>query len=146
MSSIPEPLPLDLPESDYLFAQSSRIPLAGKGLFTAIPIHRGEVVAVFKGERLSATEAKQRAERGENGYFVTLLDGSTLDSMHTECFAKYANDVEGPGNSRLRNNAVITLDDEDRPCVMATKTIKAGGEVFVGYGKAYWKKRTFEGG
>lgn len=141
MSSIPEPLSLDLPESDYLFTQFSRIPLAGKGLFTAIPLHRGEVIAVFEGEHLSASEAEHRARLGNDSYFVTLLDGSTMDSMHTECFAKYANDVEGPGNSRLRNNAVITLSDEDEPCLVATRTIKAGAEVFASYGKAYWAAR-----
>jgi hypothetical protein len=69
------------------------------------------------------------------------MDGSTLDSMHSDCFAMYANDVEGPGNTRLRNNAVITLDEDDRPCVMATRNIRAGGEVYVDYGKAYWAKR-----
>ncbi len=138
---LPQPQAIDAPEADYLYVQASGIAAAGKGLFTAIPIHAGEVIAVFRGERLSATEAKRRADGGADDYFITLLDGSTLDSMHSDCFAKYANDVEGPGNSRLRNNAVITLDDEERPCVMATRTIKAGGEVFVGYGKAYWKKR-----
>lgn len=138
---LPQPTPIDAPEADYLYVQASGIAGAGMGLFTAIPIHRGEVIAVFAGERLSAAEAEHRAKRGEDSYFVTLLDGSTLDSKHTECFAKYANDVEGPGNSRLRNNAIITLDDEDRPCVMATRTIKAGSEVFVGYGKGYWRKR-----
>lgn len=139
--TLPQPQTIDAPEADYLYVQASGIAGAGMGLFTAIPIHRGEVVAVFEGERLSAAKAKRLAERGEDGYFVTLLDGSTLDSMHTECFAKYANDVEGPGNSQRRNNAVITLDDEERPCVMAIRTIEAGGEVFVGYGKGYWKKR-----
>lgn len=141
---IPQPTPIDAPEADYLYVQASGIADAGMGLYTAIPIHRGEVIAVFAGERLSATEASRRAERGKDSYFVTLLDGSTLDSMRTECFAKYANDVEGPGNSRLRNNAVITLDDEDRPCIVAMRSIKAGEEVFVGYGKAYWKKRIDE--
>lgn len=141
MATLPEPSPIDAPEAEYLYVQPSLIQGAGRGLFTAIPIHRGEVVAVFTGERLSATEARQRAEEGHDGYFVTLLDGSTLDSRHSDCFAKYANDVEGPGNSRKRNNAVITLDDTDRPCVMATRPIPAGGEVYVDYGTAYWSKR-----
>ncbi|MBX2980120.1 MAG: SET domain-containing protein [Flavobacteriales bacterium] len=138
---IPEPTPIDAPEADYLYVQPSRIPHAGMGLFTAISLHRGDVIAVFLGEQLTDVEAERRSDAGEDAYFVTLLDGGTLDSMHTDCFAKYANDVEGPGNSRLRNNAVITLDEEDRPCIVATRSIKAGGEVFVGYGKAYWKKR-----
>lgn len=138
---LPEPEPLGLPEADYLFVEPSRIPAAGMGLFTTIPLQRGDVIAVFKGERLSATEAKRRADAGADAFFVTLLDGSTLDSMHTECFAKYANDVEGPGNSRLRNNAVITLDDDDRPCIVATRAIKAGGEIYASYGKAYWARR-----
>jgi hypothetical protein len=141
MRSLPQPTPIDATEADYLYVQASGIADAGMGLYTAIPIHRSEVIAVFEGERLSATEAIRRAKRGEDSYFVTLLDGSTLDSMRTECFAKYANDVEGPGNSRLRNNAVITLDDKDRPCIMALRTIRAAGEVYVSYGKAYWAKR-----
>jgi hypothetical protein len=33
------------------------------------------------------------------------------------------------------------LDEDDRPCVMATRNIRAGGEVYVDYGKAYWAKR-----
>ncbi len=141
MSSIPAPEPIDAEEADYLFVQNSGIPLAGAGLFTAIPIHRGEIIAVFQGEVLSQTEAKKRASAGQDAYFVSLLDGSTMDSMNTECFAKYANDVEGPGTSRLRNNAVITLSDEDEPCLVATRTVKAGTEVFVSYGKAYWAAR-----
>jgi hypothetical protein len=139
--TLPQPQTIDAHEADYLYVKASGIADAGMGLFTAIPIHRGEVVAVFRGERLTATEAARLAALGDDTYFVTLLDGSTLDSMHSDCFAKYANDIEGPGNTRSRNNAVITLNDDEQPCVMAMRTIKAGGEVFVGYGKAYWKKR-----
>lgn len=141
MQSLPAPEIIDAPEAEYLYVQASGIAAAGMGLYTVITIHRGEVIAVFRGELLSAAEAKKRAARSANDYFVTLLDGSTLDSMNSECFAKYANDVEGPGNSRRRNNAVITLDDDEQPCLMALRTIKAGGEVFVSYGKAYWSAR-----
>ena len=141
MPALPQPQAIDAPEADYLYVQPSLIAGAGMGLFTAIPIHRGEVVAIFTGEQLSSAEARLRAARGDDAYFVTLMDGSTLDSMHSDCFAKYANDVEGPGNTRLRNNAVITLDEDDHPCVMATRNIRAGGEVYVDYGKAYWAKR-----
>lgn len=140
--TLPQPEIIHAPEADYLYVQASAISGAGKGLYTAIPIHRGEVIARYHGERLMATEAKERAARGADDYFVMLMNGSTLDGMHAECFAKYANDVEGPGTSQLRNNAVITLDDKGHPCVIATRTIKAGGEVYVGYGKEYWEKRS----
>lgn len=141
MPTLPQAQAIDAPEVDYLYVRTSHIAGAGLGLFTVIPIHRGEVVAVYRGERFFDAEARLRASRGADAYFVTLVDGSTLDSMHSDCFAKYANDVEGPANSHLRNNAVITLDDSGRPCVMATRRIHAGGEVYVGYGKAYWAKR-----
>ena len=141
MPALPQPQAIDAPEADYLYVQPSRIAGAGLGLFTVIPIHRGEVVAVFTGKPLSSAEARLLAARGEDAYFVTLMDGSTLDSRHRDCFAKYANDVEGPGNTRLQNNAVITLDEDDRPSVMAMRRIPAGGEVYVDYGKAYWAKR-----
>lgn len=141
MHTLPQAQAIEAPEADYLYVDTSRIAGAGLGLFTAIPIHRGEVVAVYTGERFSRKEARLRAIRGEDSYFVTLMGGDTLDSMHSDCFAKYANDVEGPATSLLRNNSVITLDDSGRPCVMATRRIPAGGEVYVAYGKPYWAQR-----
>jgi uncharacterized protein len=141
MPTLPQAQAIDAPEVDYLYVRTSHIVGAGLGLFTVIPIHRGEVVAVYRGERFFDAEARLRASRGADAYFVTLVDGNTLDSMHSDCFARYANDVEGPATSPLRNNAVITMDDSGRPCVMAMRRIPAGGEVYVDYGKAYWTKR-----
>nr|WP_272023308.1 SET domain-containing protein-lysine N-methyltransferase [Olleya namhaensis] len=63
-----------------------------------------------------------------------------MDSMHTDCFAKYANDTKGSSNSVFKNNAKITLDDDGNVCIIATKHIKSGSEIFCGYGKRYWKK------
>lgn len=69
-----------------------------------------------------------------------MLDGSIMDSMHTNCFAKYANDAKGPGENTFKNNAKITLDENTNICIMATRKIKVGEEVFCSYGKIYWKK------
>ncbi len=129
--------PIEAPESDYLYTQVSQIPNAGMGLYTAIAIHKDEIIAVFEGEILSHIEAEKRAKAGENGYFINLLNGTIMDSKHVDCFAKYANDAH---NSQLfKNNAVITLDDSKRICLVATKKIKAGEEIFCRYGKAYWE-------
>lgn len=127
-------------EDDYLYVKTSQLANAGQGLFTAIPIYKDEVVAKFEGEILSAAEAKKRAERGVDKYFVNLLNGSIMDSMQTKCFAKYANDVKGAEQSLFKNNTKIALDDNDDVCLIAIKKIKLGEEIFCNYGKSYWAK------
>lgn len=127
-------------EKDYLFIKRSQIKGAGKGLFTAIEIYRDEVIAYFDGEIIDDDEAFRRAEKGKDKYFVILPEGKVMDSMPVDCFAKYANDAAAYPNGTFRNNAMITLDDNDRPCLTATRKIKAGEEIFCGYGKKYWKK------
>jgi hypothetical protein len=134
---------IDAKEKDYLYLAVSQIAHAGQGLFTSIPIYKDEVISIFKGETLTSTEAALRAKRKEDGYFINCLDGSILDSMHTPCFAKYANDpaATGPGmaKSLFKSNADISIDDDDNICLIATRNIKAGEEVFCNYGKKYWK-------
>lgn len=129
---------IDAKESDYLFLKKSRIIGAGNGLFTSIHIFENEVISLFKGEILSNSEAKSRASKNQDGYFINMLNGSIMDSMHIKCFAKYANDIEGNGNIKSKNNSKITLDENDNVCLVATRNIKIGEEIFCGYGKKYW--------
>ena len=130
-------------ESDYLFVAPSQLPHAGNGLFTAIAIYKDEVISRFEGELLTTRQAQLRANKGHDKYFISLLNGTTMDSMHTPCFAKYANDAEGFSKSSrpgvIKNCAKITLDEEDKVCIVATRNIKASEEIFCAYGKAYWK-------
>jgi len=127
-------------ESDYLFVGPSQLPNSGNGLFTAIAIYKDEVISVFKGERLTALQAKLRANKGKDKYFISMPDGTMMDSMYTACFAKYANDAEGFSKSKYKNSAKIALDEDDNVCIIATRNIKVSEEIFCGYGKAYWKK------
>ncbi len=131
---------IEAPESDYLYKSQSQIPNSGNGLFTVIDIYKDETIAIFKGEILTDLEAKLRAEAGNDGYFINLLDGSIMDSANVECFAKYANDAEGLVPSKFKNNARITLDLNDNVCIEALRNIKANEELFCSYGKSYWKK------
>ncbi|WP_299099630.1 SET domain-containing protein [uncultured Winogradskyella sp.] len=131
---------IEAAESDYLYTETSQIENAGKGLFTAIDIFEDEIIALFQGDIINNQEAEKRAQRNEDRYFINLLDGSIMDSMHTDCFAKYANDAEGLIESSFKNNAIITLDDNDNVCIKAIKNIDAGEEIFCSYGKPYWKK------
>lgn len=131
---------IDAPESDYLYTGASQIPDSGAGLFTAIDLFQDETIAVFQGEILSDNEARERAEEGKDHYFVNLLDGSIMDSMPVACFAKYANDAEGTTGSRFKNNARITLDENENVCIQAMRDIDANEELFCSYGKKYWQK------
>ena len=131
---------IDALESDYLYKSQSQIPNSGNGLFTAIDLFKDETISIFKGEILTDQEAKKRAEEGKDGYFISLLDGSIMDSMSVPCFAKYANDAQGFSRSSFKNNAKITLDDNDNVCIEAIRDIDAGEEIFCGYGKRYWAK------
>jgi uncharacterized protein len=134
------PYCIDAPEADYLFIQHSQLTQAGKGLHTAIHIFPDEIISVFKGELLSRLEAKHRAEKGNDKYFISLVNGSTLDSMHVNCFAKYANDAVGFKNSKFKNNAKIAYNEKKQVCLIAICNIKSGAEIFCSYGKSYWKK------
>ena len=131
---------IEAPESDYLYIQDSQITNAGKGLFTAIDIYPNEIISIFKGEILTENEAKKRVSEGNDRYFINMLDGSILDSMNVDCFAKYANDAEAFSKLEFKNNSKITLDDDDNVCIVATKKIKSQQEIFCSYGVKYWKK------
>ena len=123
-----------------LYIQDSQIPNAGKGLFTVIDIYPNEIISLFKGEILTDNEAQKRVSEENDRYFINMLDGSILDSMNVDCFAKYANDAEAFSKLEFKNNSKITLDDDDNVCIVATKKIKSQQEIFCSYGVKYWKK------
>jgi uncharacterized protein len=127
-------------EADYLYTQSSQIPHSGLGLFTAIPIYKEEIIAVFKGKIISQAQAKTIALQGNDRYFINLLNGKILDSMPVDCFAKYANDASGFLKSGFKNNAKIALDDNQNVCLVALQKIKQWDEIFCSYGKRYWER------
>ncbi len=131
---------IDATESDYLYVETSQIPNSGKGLFTAIDIYKDEMIAVFTGELLNDVQSAERAENRIDRYFIMMLDGSTLDSMNSDCFAKYANDASVNSKTTFKNNAKIAFDDNGQVGLIALRRINSGEEIFCGYGKAYWKK------
>jgi uncharacterized protein len=136
-----ETYPIPLKENDYLFVQESQIPQAGKGLFTSIGLQVGDVIARFKGRIITNIEADKIIAANEDDYFVSMTDGTIMDSKHVKCFAKYANDVKGSANSPFKNNAFIGLNLKKQVCLIANCNISNEEEIFADYGKKYWRKR-----
>jgi SET domain-containing protein len=130
---------IEAEEEEYLYIRKSRIPNAGYGLFTSIPIYKDEIISIFTGELLSEKEAKSRSGKMKNRYFINMPDRKTLDCMRVKCFAKYANDACGIVKTRYRNNSKIKIDDNGQVCLVANRNILAGEEIFCSYGKGYWK-------
>lgn len=131
---------ISLLESDYLYVKQSQILNSGNGLFTAITIYKDEIIAKYRGRILSESVAKEKAKNGEDIYFISLLDGSIMDSKYSRCFAKFANDAVGFSKSEFKNNSKIAFDDDRNICLVATKNIKSENEIFCSYGKRYWTK------
>jgi hypothetical protein len=131
-------LTIDALEEDYLYTDVSQIENAGMGLYSAIKIYKNEIIAVFKGEIINDAEQLVRINKNIHSYFVVLINGKIMDSMNTVCFAKYANDANGISESLFKNNSFISLDEKDRPCIVASRTIKIGEEIFCNYGDNYW--------
>jgi SET domain-containing protein len=129
-------------ESDYLYKATSQLLDSGNGLYTAITIYKDETISIFKGEILTDLEVDQSVSHGKDQYFISMLDGTIMDSIDTPCFAKYANDVNGSLQTRFKNNAKIGLDEENNICVIAIRKIKSGEEIFCGYGARYWEKHS----
>ncbi len=133
---------IDARETDYLYVRASGIPGAGDGLFVSVKIFKNEIISYFKGEILSDAEAATRAENHQDGYFINMPNGTIMDSRNVKCFAKYANDAEGFSSGVLKNNAKISLDEFNKVCLVATRNIMTGEEIFCSYGKKYWKKHS----
>lgn len=125
-----------------LYVEKSKIPKSGKGLFTTHDIKKGEVVCEYEGEKLTWKEclARNNAQKGKGGYYFYINSKNCVDAQYTLwALARYANDAAGfsrlPG---VRNNSKYEVI-KGKPYIVATRTIKAGSEILVSYGKEYWE-------
>jgi SET domain-containing protein len=123
-----------------LYLRPSHIPNAGLGLYTDSPIAKGEDVIEYTGEILTWKECEKRDGEGKGGYFFYISSRHCIDARPDVCaMGRYANDAMGlvrvPG---LRNNCDY-INRKRRIYIVARRNIKAGEEIFVSYGKDYWK-------
>ena len=121
-----------------LYVKKSSIPDSGKGLFTKKPISKGTRIVEYKGKRSTWKEVKD--EDGKNGYIFYINRNNVIDGLpDKKALARYANDARGLVRIKgLLNNSEYVVDGL-KAYIEANKDIPAGAEIFVDYGKDYWK-------
>ncbi len=129
---------MPLPSNETLKVKKSTLPNAGKGLFVKTKFSKGTIVAEYEGRLCKWKDVEDDVD---NGYIYHINDSTVIDaaeSMHT--FGRYANDAAGFQKiDGVKNNAKY-VEKGKRVFIMATKKIYAGNEVFVSYGRLYWKQ------
>lgn len=121
-----------------LYVKKSGIPNAGLGLFTKKAIPKGTRIVEYKGRRSTWKEVKD--EDGKNGYIFYINRNNVIDALpRKSALARYANDARGlVKKTGIFNNSDYVVDGL-KAYIESKKPIAAGGEIFVDYGKDYWK-------
>ncbi len=122
-----------------LLVKKSKLPGAGKGLFTTKAISKDAKIIAYRGEIIGYNEYRKRARKEQDQYLFFLRQNLCIDAMHTPQYkARYANDAAGIIKVKsLRNNSDYIIFG-DKCFIVASRDIKAGEEIFVNYTKSYW--------
>ncbi len=122
----------------HLHLKKSKLPKAGKGLFTKTDIPKGTRITEYKGRLQPWKDVKD--EDGYNSYIFKLNSRLAINAeKYLKTFGRYANDARGSGRIKgLLNNADYIV--EGNKCYLdAIRNIKRGDEIFVEYGGNFWK-------
>lgn len=120
-----------------LIVKKSKLPKAGKGLFTKVDIPKGTRLVEYKGRIQPWREVKD--EDGINGYLMYINRNVVINGLTAmKSLARYANDAGGLVRLEgVRNNSEF-ISEGKRCYIDATRNIKAGEEIFASYGREYW--------
>ena len=123
---------------DQLVVKKSKLPGAGKGLFTKKFIPRGTKIVEYKGRISTWKEVEHN--KGDNGYiFYVKRDHVINAEPYKKALARFANDASGLSKVKGITNNSEYKEDGLRVFIVAKKDIPAGSEILVDYGKDYWK-------
>ena len=121
-----------------LFVKTSTIPNSGKGLFTRKFIPKGTKVVEYKGKISTWKDVKD--EDGKNGYIFYVTRNHVINALPTkQHLARYANDARGLKKVKGIVNSADYVTDGLKAYIETKRDIPAGAEIFVDYGKDYWK-------
>lgn len=122
-----------------LTIKKSKLPGAGKGLFTTKAIRKESKIIQYRGEIIGYKEYRKRAKKQQDHYLFYLKKNLCIDAMYTPQYkARYANDAEGFSRlKKIRNNSDYIIFG-NKCFIVASRDIKAGEEIYVNYTKSYW--------
>jgi uncharacterized protein len=122
----------------FLFVERSKLPQAGKGLFTKREISKGTRIVEYKGRKRKWKDVKHLD--GHNGYLMYITRNAVIDALPaTKTFGRYANDAQGLNRIPGLTNNCEYVSEGHRCYIEAKRTIQKGEELLVGYGKEFWQ-------
>ena len=122
----------------HLQINPSTIPGAGDGLFTLVDIPKKKFICRYAGKEMSLQEYLQK----NSGYGVLIKKDRIIDGADTQsALGRYANSCQKKDGMHCKGaNAKFSVSAKNKTIsLVSTKKIKAGEEIFVAYGGAYWK-------
>ena len=126
-----------------LEVKDSRIPNAGEGLFTTIDRRKGEDICTYSGDVILEIDTDDEDYVPYSGaYVVQVKKGVLIDAAKTNSEGRYINAARNAivDGKKLHNNVQMVYNARKRVVnIRAKKKIKAGSELYMGYGTGYWK-------
>ena len=120
-----------------LVVKRSRIPKAGKGLFTKVFIPKRTRIVEYKGKVSTWKDVDHK--EGKNGYIYYVNRNYVIDaSTNKKALARFANDAKGLKHVKGINNNCIYALFNGKVYIESIKDIPANNEILVDYGKEYW--------
>lgn len=122
----------------YLYIKKSKLPNAGKGLFTKKDIPKGTRIVEYKGKLRQWREVKHMD--GHNAYLMYINRNAVIDAQPAiRTLGRYANDATGFGKRQGLNNNCEYVSEGKKCYIESLHPILKGEEILVGYGKDFWK-------
>ena|SRR6185312_9717367 len=121
-----------------LLIKRSKIPGAGKGLFTKKFIPKGARIIEYKG-KITTWKAVLSGDEF-NGYVYYVTRNHVIDAMaRKNSLGRYANDARGLSKIKGMVNNTRYVEDGKKVFMEAVKNIPEKTEILVSYGKKYWE-------
>jgi SET domain-containing protein len=119
-----------------LKVKRSKLPKAGKGLFTTAFIPKGTPIVEYTG-RVNTWKVAQ--QQPDNGYLFYVNRNHVIDAFpHKKALARFANDARGMVKQKGVTNNSEYITRGRKVFIKSKRDILPGEEILVGYGKEYW--------